>query len=245
MFLNSLYPDKYNNGSEHSDLTFYLRQNIKRPPNTVVAVRLDSFVFPVSWTNVSEFSNLLTVGVDGAGDADFQIPVGEYSYDTLLTALNTLLNDDDITVTYNELNWTYTFTHATADFVVSSDSTCLRVLGFEENEDHSSSSSVLTSDRIINLTGHTNCLYFDLKNLSINNTNGVEGERTSVLTCVPVRASTGEYSFYENYKDSYVYLKEDVISTIQVRILNEDLSNLVNFNGANWTATLEFSFIPK
>jgi hypothetical protein len=239
VFLNSASATTYNNSTTTylSDVSFYLSRPITRPKDTILALRLDTFFYSNSFYVVDSTNNTIT-----AEGEDYTIATGNYTVDTLKDALDTAFNGD-YTVTYDNTKMKYTITGAAGtEFVLAKESTCLSLLGFSSTDHVSDNTGVLTSDLVVNLTKTKN-VYVDVQNLSINNLNATTGQRTTALCPVPVLSSPGDYVFYENVRGSYVYLQEDTINNLRVRVYEEDLSSLVNFQGQNWTMSLEFSFV--
>ena len=74
------------------------------------------------------------------------------------------------TISYSSLNNTFTFTHSTSDFIFKSSSTCMEILGFEENVQHNSTARVITSSACINLFTIRN-IYIQSSNLMLFNIN--------------------------------------------------------------------------
>ena len=253
VYLNSLYAQQYNNSDKNSDLIFQLDRPIRRPKDTILAVRLDTLVLPISWTNINEYNNILIIDLNGGGDVDYELDEGQYTSQELLDELNDKLGGDDYTVTYDESTYKYTITHDTDDFVIKSTSTLLRTIGLTNGIDHTSIGNAITSTGIVDLSGHINMVYVDIPSLSINNTSCVSytrntstiksGIRSTILTSVPIQVDVADIEFYQNFKQSFVYLQEDTISSLRIRLLGEDMSTPINLYGADWLATLEFSFI--
>ena len=239
-FLNSKHADSYNNSTKHSDLTFRLTRPIVKPYNKILSLKVDTFVFPVSFTQVNSTNNTLYyLG------AELTIPEGNYNANTLLTTIQDLIQteDADTTITYDNTTLKYTFTNASDDFSIDKESTCLTLLGFSEGVDHDSDAHTLTSEFPINLSGSANTLYLDIANLSTDNINTLADQRTTILTSIPVTAQSGGMVYYENTKNARVLLQEDVISELHIRIYGDDLSSLVDFNNQHWNLTLELEFL--
>lgn len=245
VFINSSDATNYNNTDTTylSDVSFYLSRAITRPKDTVLALRLDTFCFPNSFYTVDTTNYQLDVELGSMGvDYTYYLPEGNYTADELVTELEDLLAGDGYTVAYDSNTNKFTF-HNDDDFTIKSTSTCLSILGFSSADHESNMSGDAVSDLVVNLT-KTKVIYVDVQNLSINNLNASTGQRTTALTCVPVSSSSGDFVFYENTRASYVYLQEDTINNLRIRLYEEDLSTLVNFQGQNWTMSLEFSFLP-
>ena len=245
VFINSKNADQYFNGDYNSDISVYLTRAINRPKDTVLAVRLDSFVFPTSFYLIDDSNDNLDITVYGADPADdedktYTLTHGNYSSDELKDHLHTLMNGDAFTVTYDSITMKFKFEHATNEFVILDTTTCLSILGFSQT-DHESNTKILYSDQVVNLV-RTKVIYVDIPTLSINNLNASTGQRCTALTCVPVSEPAGDFVYYENTKQSYVYLQEDTINTLRIRLYEEDLSTLIDFQNQHWNMTLEFSY---
>lgn len=240
LFLNSNYANSYNTGTNHSDLTFRLTRPIVKPRDKLISLKVDTFVFPVSFTQVNSTNNtLFYMGVE------FTIPEGNYNANTLLTTVQDLIQteDADLTIIYDNTTLKYTFINASDEFSIDKESTCLSLLGFTENTDHDSAGQTLTSQYPINLSGSANTLYLDIANLSTDNINTLSDQRTSILTSIPVSTQPGGLVYYENTKNTRTYLQEDVIPELHLRLYGDDLTTLINFNNQHWNLTLELEFI--
>ena len=209
-----------------------------------MCVKVSQFIFPVSFYSISSTNNTLIYYLDT--DPDFTtltIPEGDYTAQTLTTSIQTRLGGD-FAVDYDDETMKFSFGHTTNAFTFDADSTCLRVLGFTENQDHNSDEIFFTlfSEYPIDLSS-TNCLYVSIPNLSINNINGNTGQRTSAIACIPVSEETGDLVVYTNDTGLSVHTQEDIISEFHIRIYEEDLSTLANFQNQSWIMTIETSYV--
>ena len=102
---------------------------------------------PISFTIINDNNNQFYLN-----DIQYTIPNGNYNATTLSTAIMDLVADDEpsFTITFNNITNKYTF-EDTTDFTINAESTCLYILGFDDEV--SSSSLSLTSTYPIDLTG--------------------------------------------------------------------------------------------
>lgn len=201
-------------------------------------MRISSFVFPISFYLIDGNNDSLVID-----DTAYTLTHGNYTAKNLATHILTLI-PSNYTMTYDSITNKFTITNSSADFTINSTSTCLTLLGFTEDEDHTSTSSSITSDNVVNLSGQYNVVYVDIKNLLTNNISSATGRRTSIVSAIPVSVNYGAVMYFEDSVGSYMGLQEDSISYLHVRILAEDMSSLVDFQGQDWNMTIEFSFDP-
>eukprot|EP00952_Eustigmatos_sp_NYUAD-ZCMA_P011456 46523-Eustigmatos_ZCMA.PRE.1 len=68
------------------------------------------------------------------------------------------------------------------------------------------------------------------------------GRQTSVVKSIPVDSVYGGIKYWEDTTSAYTLIQEDIISFFHIRLLGEDLSTLINFNGQAWNLTLSILF---
>jgi len=236
IYLNSRYATMYINGDEYSDMLFYFDDPITKPRDYSIALRVSSFVFPVSFTAVNDSNNKLII--DGI---TYTLTNGNYSATSMKAHLLSLL-PSGYGITYNTTTLKYTFTYS-SNFTISGSSTCLELLGFTSG-DHTSTGNTLTSDTIVNFTG-TNEIYIDIPNISTFNINSKSGSKSSIVKSIPITVPCGNMMYYIDQTSSFVYLQEDALTFFHIRILGEDMRTTVDFNHQHWNMTLEVSFIQK
>ena len=135
MFFNSNAADATVN---RGDVTFLLRRNINLPNNVIGYVSLNELTIPNTNFNINTSNNTLTLLDSSLVPETFTVTPGNYTVTQLKDALNTLFADADtpsyqgITVAYNDITNTYTFTDTESPFlVIRATSTMNSVLGFE------------------------------------------------------------------------------------------------------------------
>lgn len=235
VYLNSNYYDYKFNGTDNSDLIFYLKTPITRPNGYYIKLKLSNLTLPISYYLID--STNCTLIID---NITYTITQGNYNTTTFCTELNSLLNSIPIFVSFDESTNKFTFT-GLSNFQISNSSTCLSILGFSIGA--TSTLYTLTSDLVCDFSGKNNMIYFDVVNLSSYNISSYNGMRTSILKSIVVDVQQGGILYYENKTDASVYLQEQQINYIHVRLLEEDMNTRLKLNGITWNATLEFSFI--
>jgi len=156
----------------------------------------------------------------------------------LRIALGNLLNFEGITVAYDEATLKYTFTSPLINF-----STCFRVIGFTEGENHTSAAGLLESEYQINLQYYNATLYIDFPDFGNPNICSYTKRTTGIVASIPRGDDAAGWVFYDNLKRTETSLiTEDSITSLHVRILGSDQTTPVDLQNHHWSMTLEFEY---
>ncbi len=239
IFLNSKTANKYIDGYT-SNCSFNLPQFIvPKVRNLKMYVSVQSATIPYSFYNVDYFNDLLVYNVNGGSDINITIPQGNYNTTTLRTYLLSVMTGFNIT--YSSLNNTFTFTHSTYDFSFKKESTCMEILGFDENILHTSVSRVLMSTNSINLFTIRN-IYIQSNNLMLNNINNATPNNCTILCSVPL--TSGQFSVvnYSNYNNVRTRI-DNIRNFTQLNIsLTDQDGDILDLNGCHFSLTLQIDF---
>ena len=237
IFLNSKTANKYINGYTSSCI-FNLPQFIlPRVKNMYVSVQSATILY--SFYNVDYFNDLFVYNVNGGGDINITIPQGNYNTTTLRTYLLSVMTG--FSITYSTLNNTYTFTHSTYDFSFKKASTCMEILGFDENVTYSSVSKSMTSINSINLFTIRN-IYIQSNNLLLNNINNATPNNCTILASVPL--TTGQFSVVNYSNINNVRSRIDNIrnfAQLNINLTDQD-GDILDLNGCHFSITLQIDF---
>lgn len=234
IFLNSKTANKYFDGYTSNCLFNLPHIVLPRAKNLFISVQSASI--PYSFYNVDGFNDKLIYSVGGGPNIVINIPQGNYNTTSLRSYLLTVMTG--FTISYSSLNNNYTFTHATNDFSFKASSTCMEILGFEENVDHNSSSRVLTSTCCINLFTIRN-IYIQSPNLMLSNINNATPNNGSILCSIPL--TTGQFSIVNYFNTNNVRSRIDSIrnlSSFQVSLTDQD-GDILDLNGCHFSLTLQ------
>jgi hypothetical protein len=236
LYINSKFALKQLNGTSNCIYDF---SNLPIDDGEIF-VSVQSAQIPGTFYNVDDINNLLVYSVAGAPNINLVIPPSNYNVNTLLTYLTTVMTG--FTITFNSQSNKYTFTHATNAFSFKSSSTCFELLGFIEDQTYNSSGLTLTSALCINFFT-IQAILIEISNLITNNkTSNVSENNPSILVSIPITTSQNSVLSYYN-----VFNLHERINTIknfaslQIRLLDQDL-DLLDLNGANWTATIQLTY---
>jgi len=236
LYVNSKFALKQLNGTSNCLYDF---SNLPIDDGEIF-VSVQSAQIPGTFYNVDDINNLLVYSVAAAPNINLVIPPANYNVNSLLTYLTTVMTG--FTITFNGQTNKYTFTHATNTFSFKSTSTCFELLGFIEGQTYNSSGLTLTSPLCVNFFT-IQAVLIEITNLITNNkTSNAAENNPSILVSIPITTSQNSVLSYYN-----VFNLHERINTIknfaslQIRLLDQDL-DLLDLNGANWTATIQLSY---
>lgn len=236
IFLNSKTANKYIDGYT-SNCKFHLPRIII-PTESKIELSVQNASVPYSFYNVDGFNDTLVYNVNGGSNIVITIPQGNYNVSSLRTYLLSVMAG--FTITYTSMNNTFTFTHPTYDFSFKASSTCMEILGFEENVVHNSISKTMTSTCSINLFTIRN-IYIQSNNVITNNINNATMNNASILCSIPVSSGQNSIINYNNSNNVKTIVKNsDIInfSTLHMKLSDQD-GDTLDLNGCHWSATLQ------
>jgi hypothetical protein len=237
IYLRSSDATQIFNGSYNSDTIFLFKQPIIVPNGYNMIFLLKKFNVPVGFYIIDDTNNQLYVN-----DVLYTISQGNHTAKTLQTELSSVL-PSSFSISYDTIKNTYTFTNTT-NFTFNNESTILRVLGFNNNVDVSSTGNQLTSIYPIDLSGQ-NTIYIDVPNIKTFNLDSRTGLFSSTIASINSDVPYGNVLYYEDAVNSGSLLQEDNLTYIHLRILGEDGITLLNLQNNGWSATFTISFTPK
>lgn len=266
---------KSNSGVFDTDSRFYrfdLVNPIVARKGELINVRATEIEVPISYYNITEENNYfkVTISVAGGGTNFFQheVPIGNYTATELETELNTigniaLVSDDEGVVNYNI---TFTFTARTSKFGVSvarASGGIVNISTIEYNDESKTNyigdiigipsqritginqgSHVKIADNVCDLNV-TNNIYLET-DLLLESRN-TKGEKSGILAKIQMAGGFFSIVHYQNNDGADILLdKKDIyLDHINLRLVGDNQSSLIDFNGAEWTATLLFSFMKR
>jgi hypothetical protein len=239
IYLNSQNADKYFNGAADCE---YLLPLIEIPDGFHIYLSVVSCLIPYSFYNINNSNNVLQYSFDGVNLFTLTIPIGNYNVNSLLSVLKSNISPQFI-ITYDNVKNKFTFTHATNDFMFMSSSTCLQILGFNNNETIASNPSAslsLTSVNCVNV--------YSIKTIQVNsnlityNINKVQKNNFCILCSVPITCTPFSLIEYINRTNFKTNLFLNRISNIKIK-LTDDNGNLIDLNGCHYSLTIQLDVI--
>jgi len=235
IYLNSQSADKSFNGAADCEYNLPL---IEIPDGFHIYLSVVSCLIPYSFYNINNRNNVLQYSFDGITINTLSIPIGNYNVNSLLSFLKS--NLVAFTITYNNITNKFTFTHPTNNFMFMSSSTCLQILGFNNNETISSFIFSLTSVNCVNV--YTIRTVQVNSNLITYNINKVQKNNFCILCSVPITCTPFSLIEYINRTNFKTNLFLNRISNIKIK-LTDDNGNLIDLNGCHYSLTLQLDVI--
>ena len=237
IYLNSQNADKYFNGST-SDCE-YIIPLIEIPDGFHIYLSVVSCLIPYSFYNINNSNNVLQYSFNGIDISTLTIPIGNYNVYNLLAVLkNNILSG--FTISYDSIQNKFTFTHTSNDFMFMSSSTCLQILGFDNNITISSTSLSLISANCVNV--------YTIRTIQVNsnlityNINKNQKNNYCILCSVPITCTPFSQIEYINRTNFKTNLFLNRLSNIKIK-LTDDKGNLIDLNGCHYSLTLQLDVI--
>lgn len=228
------------NGDYLSNVWYDMGLFLKDEPDIIHRqITLQSAQIPYSFYVVNYTNNQFKYQIGSGTIYTSSIPVGNYTGNSLITAINTILTSNSITlgITLSKINGKLTFTHSTQNFTFYSLAhSILPILGFASNTNYTSSSFTLTTPYTLNLLGikvlQVRSSLFNMLNFS-----SVSGGITTLLGTIPVSAIPFGMIDYTDKGQNRVSFSNPIIDEIDIEILDGESGEFINFNNQDWTMT--------
>jgi len=230
--LNSIYAtNKNDNGNRCS---FELSKSIIIPNNVSCYVKLNSFKYTNVFYNVTSTKNILYYSFNGGVTINtIVVPVGNYTVNTLITALSS----NGFTLTYSSLSFKLTIANATPFILLNGTNDISRVLGYQSFSTPTTSYICRNS---INLLG-SQVINIQLQGVNISTTTTANGV-PSVLESVPINVSAGSSFSYTPNSNTEFKCNNISITTIYINLTDEYNEDL-NLLGSSFFVSLHFRFL--
>ena len=230
-----------------SRVTYAFPTVLKEEPDILwVEIGVLNAQIPVSFYVVNIYNNVLKYKIGSGATETITIAEGNYTSSTLITAMKTAFSangETNINITISKITGKLTFTNTVNNFTfLSSGSTMLDILGFISTQDYTSSSLTLNPPYPLNLLGIQR-IKVNSNALASNSINSYTKSFSNTIASIPVNASSFGLIDYENYT-SFCLLRAKVVSTIDIE-LKDELDNLIDFNGIDWTMTIQLNIYRK
>ena len=155
---------------------------------------------------INNLNNNLYYSFDGVTMYNLTIPVGNYNINDLVKYFKSDMVG--FTISYNQNSNKLTFSHPLNNFMIMSNSSCLSILGFNDNTTVISTSLSLTSINCVNV--------YNIKTIQVNsnlityNINKVQRNNYCILCSIPV--SSQPFALIE-YINRTNFIDERIIKT--------------------------------
>jgi hypothetical protein len=237
--LNSKNGQKLN-GSFNSNIFFNFPNIVDSKNIKSVDFTIENAQIPVSFYNINDYNNLLSISINGGIENILSLTLGNYNSSSLIQEILNRLSDLSIT------NLTFETSEINGLFHISIDagyftlhylnSTIFNVLGFIETQDHTSTTQNLYSNYPLNLLG-TLKLKIKSQKIIIDNLDSKNYATTSTLLEIPINAKPFGLIMFSNNSLIHNALKNINLNGFDIYIL-DDNDNYVNFNNIDWSISI-------
>jgi hypothetical protein len=235
-----------NNNSYLSDVKFNFQNILMDEPDIqYVSCGVLNAQIPVSFYTINYTNYLLNFSVDGGAIIPLLLTRGNYNSNSLITELKTQFTALGYTFTIDtsKITGIMTFVCTGHSFTFYGTSTLFNILGFKYGTNYSSVSSSLTAIYPLNLLG--------IKRLKINSTalstnvyDSYGMSMSSNIASIPVNVPSFGLIDYVNNSNAFPILRAHTVTFVDIQIYDED-NNFINFNGINWTITIQLNIYRK
>jgi hypothetical protein len=191
--------------------------------------------YVINYTNQFFRANL------GSGITTYTIPVGNYTANSLITTINTVISQSSFVITFSNTTGKLTFSHTTNTFTIYNNFqySIGNVLGFADNSTYTSTGTpnTLIAPYPLNLLG-IKVLQVRSANLSMNNVSSVGGGFTTLLSSIPVSAVPFGMIDYKDTGNNLLTITNTTLDDIDLDIIDGESGEYVNFNNQDWCITL-------
>jgi hypothetical protein len=227
------------NGTYLSNLRYEFGQYLNDEPDIIHRqVQLLNAQIPYSFYVINYTNQLFKYKLGIGSIITATIPVGNYTANSLITALKTAVADANFLITISSINGTLTFSYNTSFIIYNNFTYSIgSVLGFASNSTNNSVANAITASYPLNLLG-IKTLQIRSNNLSCNNISSVEGGMTTLLATIPVSAVPFGMIDYKDVGNNLISISNTNLDDLDIEIIDGESGNYINFNNQDWCITL-------
>ena len=228
------------NGSYLSNVRYELGLFLK-DDNDIIhrQIQLLSAQIPYSFYVINYTNKLFRANL-GSGITTYTIPVGNYTANSLISTMNTIINQPNFLITISTITGKLTFSHTNTFTIYNNFKYSIgNVLGFDANSSYTCNPSpnTLTTPYPLNLLG-IKVLQVRSGNLSMNNVSSVGGGHTTLLSSIPVSAVPFGMIDYKDSGNNVLTITNTTLDDIDLDIIDGETGEYINFNNQDWCITL-------
>jgi hypothetical protein len=229
-----------------SNITFEFAGLLKEEDDILYShVDITNAQIPISFYNINYAVNTLKYSINGGNTETLTLTRSNYSFITLITEIQTQFSNAGYTfiISYYRPTGKFTFTSTQPFSFLFTGSTIFEVIGLNKKSNYSSTSNILVSEFPASLQT-VKKLKFCSSALATNSVGSYTGGSSSLFGIVPVNGVPFGIIQYNNSSGRSSLLKNKVIDSIDIQILNEN-NQFINFNNIEWAITLAITTTRK
>ena len=228
LLLNSKYASKYDN-SLTSNCIYSLTNPITKPDFHQLLITIQNVNIPHSYYNINSNNNTLSYTMNSI-NYTFTITSNNYTINDLVSYINANMGNN-FKISYSTSTNKLTFTNTTYNFTFYYTSSCIDLLGLNNSSNQTSTSKILISSRVCDLS-YTKSLYINC-NLNLNTIDSRKSlGYTNAIVKISVQLNYLSIETYENYRGYSNLLFEKKITNLNIFITDDDNNN-IDLNGCD------------
>lgn len=237
--LNSDNATQYLNGTTKlSNVSFDFR-NILIPDPSILYIEagVQSAQIPASFYAITASNNTFNYTVNSIA-YNIQITLGNYNYNTLVTAMTTAftVNGHTFTFVLNRASNILTMALSTGTWNNILPSSIGVVLGFSPTTTYTIVANTIIYPNLFDVMGPKKLKIFS-SNMAIDSYDSINNSTTNLIETISVNVPGFSLILYQNIDGTYGHLRTHYLSTVDIQITDEN-GNLIDFNGVGWTLTV-------
>lgn len=235
-----------NNGAFLSDVRFDFKNVLQQSDEIdYVTVGVLNAQIPVSFYTINHTNDTLYFNVNGGATKQLNVTRGNYNSNALIDQFSSQFTTLGYTfvITTSRINGVMTFANAGNTFTFYGTSLIFPILGFIAGTNYNSTLSNIVATYPLNLLGIKR-LKINSAALCTNNFDSVHMGISSNMASIPVNAPSFGLIDYVNSSNAFPVLSLNDITYIDIQICDEN-ENYINFNGINWTLTIQLNIYKK
>lgn len=238
-FKSNEYTNAINDKKSH--LEFELYRPIQVNNNIDIYLNIETFKFTNSIYNVNQYHNIFYFSLSPLyALTSAVIPKANYSINTLITALNTLLTAYGFTFSFDSSTSKISIANLTSYVIYNKTYNINKIIGLNDAL-ISCSAGTYVAPNMCNLIG-TQMLYVSFPNISLTSYSVKSSAMHSIVASIPIVAIQGDTQVFSGgFKHK---INDSTITKLEVLIQDED-GNEVSFNSIDWFITLNFIMMYK
>jgi hypothetical protein len=245
IYLSSKYATSYNNNN-YSDCNFTL-PCLEIPLQHHIYISVINCVIPYAFYNIDNKNYAINYCEVNSSNVIISskvlyMTIGNYNVMQLATYLSSGVLPN-LTVSYNNIQSTFTFTNAFNNFrFYDANSTAYSLLGLTTSilGYTQSASKVLTSTNVVNLASKQ-CIYVS-SSFETGSINNLLNNSHRILCSIPILTPPFSLITYTNTNNFRVNLFNNILNNINIQLVDQD-GNLLNLNNQYFSITIQLDVV--
>jgi len=227
------------NGSFLSHLRYEFGQYLRDEPDIIHRqIQLLNAQIPYSFYVVNYTNQIFRYKLGTASIVSVNIPVGNYTGNSLISAITTAVNNVFFLITLSSITGKLTFTFNTTFIIYNNFTYSIgSILGFDINTTNNSVANAITPLYPLNLLG-IKTLQIRSNNLSCSNISSVSGGQSTLLSTIPVSAVPFGMIDYKDLGNNFISITNTSLDDLDLEVIDGETGEYINFNNQDFCLTL-------